>query len=75
MDLENKIEESFLSLKEGDIYKAIIDDTEKILIDKALRRTHGNQITAARILGLNRNTLRAKIRKLNIKPSLYRDYM
>ena len=72
MDLENKIEQSFLSLKDGQIYKAVIGDTEKILIEKALTRSHGNQILAARVLGLNRNTLRTKIRKLNINTDKFK---
>ena len=72
MDLENKIEQSFLSLKDGQIYKAVIGDTEKILIEKALKRTHGNQIVAARILGLNRNTLRTKIRHLEINTDKFK---
>jgi len=66
MDLEHKIEQTFISVQDGQIYKAVIDDTEKILIEQALKKTNGNQILAARILGLNRNTLRTKIRKLNI---------
>ena len=66
MDLENKIEESFVTHKDGQIYKAVIGDLEKMLIEKALQKSHGNQILAARVLGLNRNTLRAKIKKLNI---------
>ena len=67
MDIEIKIEQSLATMADGQIYKAVIWDTEKILIEKALHKTHGNQIIAARILGLNRNTLRTKIRKLNIQ--------
>lgn len=40
---------------------------EKSLIIKALRVTGGNQIQAANILGINRNTLRSKISKYKIK--------
>jgi DNA-binding protein Fis len=39
---------------------------EKSLIEKALEYTFGNQITAAKLLGINRNTIRTKIKKLNI---------
>ena len=35
-------------------------------IEKALAKTHGTQIVAARLLGLNRNTIRMKIKKRNI---------
>ena len=67
MEFLRKIEESFTTLEDGQIYRLIINDTEKLLIEKALKKTNGNQIFAARILGLNRNTLRTKIRKLGIK--------
>ena len=67
MDVYTKIEEAFRCVKNGEIYQAVIGDTEKILIEKALERTSGNQIMAARILGINRNTLRTKIKKLGIQ--------
>ena len=56
----------FVALKKGEIYRAVIGDIEKSLIEKALEYTSGNQITAARLLGINRNTIRTKIKKLNI---------
>ena len=40
---------------------------EKALITRALRETKGNQLQAAQILGINRNTLRNKIEKYGIK--------
>ena len=62
MDIDN----IFITIKKGEIYKAAIGDMEKSLIEKALEHTSGNQITAARLLGINRNTIRAKIKRLNI---------
>ncbi|PIW67267.1 MAG: hypothetical protein COW10_06560 [Candidatus Omnitrophica bacterium CG12_big_fil_rev_8_21_14_0_65_42_8] len=56
----------FVALKKGEIYRAAIGDMERSLIEKALEYTSGNQITAARLLGINRNTIRAKIKRLNI---------
>ena len=56
----------FVTLKKGEIYHAAVGDMEKSLIEKALEYTSGNQITAAKLLGINRNTIRTKIRKLNI---------
>ena len=60
------IDELFLTSNIGEIYANIIRNTEKVLIEKALARCFGNQIAAARMLGINRNTIRAKIKKLNI---------
>ena len=52
--------------KDGELYKTTIQAIEKPLIEGALERTAGNQLKAARILGINRNTIRSKIRKLGI---------
>ena len=38
-----------------------------LLISLTLNATRGNQLRAAEILGLNRNTLRKKIRELDIE--------
>ena len=40
---------------------------ERPLISICLAATRGNQIRAAQILGVNRNTLRKKIRDLNLE--------
>ena len=48
------------------LHKRIVSEVERPLIEAALYFTKGNQIKAAHILGLNRNTLRKKIRDLNI---------
>jgi len=50
----------------GALYRTVMDDAEKDLISEALGRAFGNQSLAAKILGINRNTLRAKINKLSI---------
>jgi len=52
--------------KDIELYKSVIQAVEKPLIEKTLERTAGNQLKAARILGINRNTIRSKIRKLGI---------
>ena len=41
-------------------------DVETILIEEALKRTHGRRQEAAKLLGLGRNTLARKIKQLNI---------
>jgi len=60
------IDNSFITVKKGEIYHVVIGGIEKSLIEKALEYTSGNQITAARLLGINRNTIRSKIKKLSI---------
>ena len=49
------------------LYHRILRDVEGPLIGAALAATHGNQIRAAELLGVNRNTLRKKIRELDIQ--------
>jgi len=48
------------------VHERIIQEVERPLIQLTLAATRGNQIRAARVLGLNRNTLRKKIRELEI---------
>jgi len=50
------------------IFDDIIRVVEKILITSALERVDHVQIAAAQLLGINRNTLRKKIKELKIKP-------
>ncbi len=50
------------------LHGRILAEMERPLITATLRHTAGNQIKAAHILGLNRNTLRKKIRELKISP-------
>ncbi|GBQ66566.1 two component response regulator NtrC [Ameyamaea chiangmaiensis NBRC 103196] len=49
-----------------DIYDRVLAEVERPLIQMTLAATRGNQIKAASMLGLNRNTLRKKIRDLEI---------
>ncbi len=49
------------------LYQRVITEVEAPLITAALTATGGNQIRAAALLGLNRNTLRKKIRELGIQ--------
>ena len=45
----------------GHLHELIIRGIEKPLVEIVLKETNGNQTQAANILGINRNTLRAKI--------------
>jgi DNA-binding protein Fis len=49
-----------------DLYGWMIAEIERPLIELTLERAGGNQVRAARMLGLNRNTLRKKITELKI---------
>ncbi len=48
------------------LYGRIIREVERPLLSMTLAAARGNQVKAAALLGLNRNTLRKKIRELNI---------
>ena len=65
--LEIDLENALYCNKNGVLYKSIIlEQFEKPVIEHALERAEGNQLKAARMLGMNRNTIRAKIKKLGI---------
>ncbi len=49
------------------LYQRIIREVEVPLITAALAATHANQLRAAELLGINRNTLRTRIRDLGIR--------
>jgi len=49
-------------LEEGNLYGSIIGEVEKALISIVMKETGGNQLKAAKTLGINRNTLRARIK-------------
>ncbi len=49
------------------LYARILREVERPLISRVLSATRGNQIKAAELLGVNRNTLRKKIRDLDIE--------
>ena len=49
------------------LYDRVLREIERPLLELSLSATRGNQIRAAKLLGLNRNTLRKKIRDLDIQ--------
>ncbi|HEX4860055.1 MAG TPA: helix-turn-helix domain-containing protein [Rhizomicrobium sp.] len=49
------------------LYDRVLTEVERPLLSICLGATRGNQIRAAHLLGLNRNTLRKKIRDLGLE--------
>ena len=72
--VEENMRQYFSSFGDGlpppGLYDRVLAEMEYPLILAALTATRGNQIKAADLLGLNRNTLRKKIRELGV--SVYR---
>ena len=67
--LEDKMGEFVKGMRNGsarNLHSILIAAVERPLITSALKETRGNQIQAAELLGLNRNTLRKKIVDLRI---------
>jgi len=54
--------------KDGNIHEFVIAKIERALIGLILEEERGNQVRAAKRLGINRNTLRKKMKDLQIIP-------
>lgn len=52
--------------KPGDLYQLVLGEVERPLFEAVLDYTNGNQSEAAEILGINRGTLRKKLRTYNL---------
>jgi len=59
--------ESGVALPPSGLYARILPLVEKPLIEMTMLATGGNQLKAAYVLGINRNTLRKKIAELGVK--------
>ena len=49
------------------LYETVMSEVEKSLITIVLKETEGNQLRASKTLGINRNTLRAKIKEYKVR--------
>jgi len=52
--------------KPGDLYQLVLGEVERPLLETVLDYTKGNQSEAAEILGINRGTLRKKLRTYDL---------
>lgn len=50
-----------------ELHKCVLNEIEEVLIQLALKETKNNQSKAAKILGINRHTIKNKIKEFNIK--------
>jgi Fis family transcriptional regulator len=50
----------------GDLYQLVLGEVEKPLFSAVLKYTNGNQSEAAEILGINRGTLRKKLKSYKL---------
>jgi two-component system nitrogen regulation response regulator GlnG len=69
-DLGTRVREEVRAALDGEgenVYRRIIERVERPLLETVLAATDGNQIRAAALLGINRNTLRKKIAELRIE--------
>jgi len=67
--IENKLRTSLAQrdiVDINDLYEMVLHQMERPLIQIILDKTRGNQVRAAEVLGINRNTLRKKIQILGI---------
>ena len=55
------------ALPPSGLHQRVVREVERPLVQISLQATRGNQLRAAELLGLNRNTLRKKIRELDIE--------
>ena len=61
-----EIVSSWSNLEEGDLYEQLLGQLEKPLFELTMGAVKGNQVRAAKILGINRNTLRERLRKYGL---------
>lgn len=68
--LEEKLKKYLMEmtkLENCNLYETVMKEVEKSLITIVLKETKGNQLKTSKTLGINRNTLRSKIKEYRIK--------
>ncbi len=53
-------------IENSDLYETVVSEVEKALFSIVLKETNGNQVRAAKVLGINRNTLNKKIKEYKL---------
>jgi len=56
----------FANIENSNLYETVMQEVEKALLILAINETGGNQVKAAKILGINRNTLNKKLKLYNL---------
>ena len=54
------------TMEEGDLYEQVMSRVEKPMFELVMESVKGNQVRAAKVLGINRNTLRERLRKYEL---------
>ena len=52
--------------KTTDLYRLVLKEIEQPLLDTVMKECKGNQTVASQVLGLNRGTLRTKLKSYNL---------
>lgn len=71
--LENRLNDfigKMSNIKNPDLHKTVMSEVEKSLLGIALKQSNNNCLKAAKLLGINRNTLNKKIKEYKLKINL-----
>ena len=64
----DEVEAALASPEPTELFQRLLERVERPLLETVMARTGGNQLRAAALLGINRNTLRKKLTELGIDP-------
>jgi two-component system nitrogen regulation response regulator GlnG len=65
-DAVSRLAETLFAAQTAAVHRQVLALVERHLLAHALDRTRGNQLRAARLLGINRNTLHKRCRQLGL---------